>query len=268
MRIEEWTMPVLRSGARGVRAAAKQQQPSPIEQGEAIATRTRRRRAAAAAAVLPSNDANNINNNDNKDLDNTDRDNNDTQQQQPVNENVVVAAAAASEEKEDNRNLGEGLRVAAGGGGARKEEIGEKPMDQFESGGRSNDKANAGEDDGNTASLPEKVCYLFVYTNLNHRIFWLHLHFKSWFSHARLCELGFACWCFCILVYVLWMCMFCYHVSRIELNVWFGHMASQNRNTELCCLLPNLSQVQVKEELLFSMIGIRWWFVIFPLIMG
>ncbi|KAI4355590.1 hypothetical protein L6164_004348 [Bauhinia variegata] len=137
-------MPVLRSGVRRGRAAAKQQkqeQHNPIEEGEAIATRTRRRRAAAAAPAVPK---------DNK-----------QKQQLVVNENVV-----APEKKEENRGLEEALRVGAaggtggdagGGGGAEKEEVGEKHMDEFNSGARSNDKGNAGEEEGSTAPLPEKV---------------------------------------------------------------------------------------------------------------
>ncbi|KAB1218513.1 Casein kinase I isoform delta-like [Morella rubra] len=127
-------MPVLRSGARRGRAAAKQQpNPNPIQEGEAIATRTRRRRAAAAAA-------NNNDGNKGKQL----------QHQRGVDEKVVVAAA---KEEKENRGLEEG----GGGGGPEKEEVGEKQMDDCDSGGRSKDKAHAGEDEGSTAPLPEKV---------------------------------------------------------------------------------------------------------------
>ncbi|XP_027344757.1 casein kinase 1-like protein HD16 [Abrus precatorius] len=125
-------MPVLRSGVRRGRAAAKQQQQqeqSPVE-GEAIATRTRRRRAAAAAAAVP-------------------RNNKQQQAAAVVNENVVVLAA----KEEENRGLEEGV----GGGGAEKEEVGEKEMDEYDSGGRSNDKANAGEEDANAPQVPQKV---------------------------------------------------------------------------------------------------------------
>ncbi|KAF5466539.1 hypothetical protein F2P56_016456 [Juglans regia] len=128
-------MPVLRSGARRGRAAAKQQpNPNPAEVGEAIATRTRRRRAAAEAAN------NTINNNKQR------------QHQRGADENVVVARA---EEKE---KLGLEERGGGGGGGAEEEEeIGEKQMDDCDSGGRSNEKVHAGEDEGSTAPLPEKV---------------------------------------------------------------------------------------------------------------
>ncbi|KAK9282472.1 hypothetical protein L1049_005390 [Liquidambar formosana] len=128
-------MPVLRSGVRRGRAA---KQPNPIEEGEAIATRTRRRRAAAAA---PRN-----------------------KQQRPVDENVVAAAAAAAPlqaKEEAERGLKEARGVGGIGGGARggveKEEVGEKQMDEFDSGGKSADKGHAGEDEGSTAPLPEKV---------------------------------------------------------------------------------------------------------------
>ncbi|PSS07404.1 Casein kinase 1-like protein [Actinidia chinensis var. chinensis] len=114
-------MPVLRSGARRGRAAKQQPNSTPIE-GEAIATRTRRRRAAAAAP--PKNN-------------------------HPVNENVVAAAAPAEEAREaDNKVLEEPLRLG-GGGRVRREEVGEKPMDE--------EKAHAGEDEGSTAPLPERV---------------------------------------------------------------------------------------------------------------
>ncbi|KAL2338033.1 hypothetical protein Fmac_012479 [Flemingia macrophylla] len=137
-------MPVLRSGARRGRVAVKQEQQeqSPVAEGEAIATRTRRRRAAAAAAAVPVP---------------VPKSNNNKQQQQQqqqqqqhqqvvVNENVVAAA-----KEEENRGL------EGGGGGARKEEVAEKVMDGCGSGGRSNDKANAGEDDPNAPQVPQKI---------------------------------------------------------------------------------------------------------------
>ncbi|KAK8988689.1 hypothetical protein V6N11_030069 [Hibiscus sabdariffa] len=142
-------MPVLRRGARRGRAAAQNQQKlsNPIEVGEAIATRTRRRRraeeeAVAAAVAAPLK-------NDNK----VDDGNKDKKQRaQGVNEKLAVAAAgeaAVREEEENNKN-----RVLEE---AKKEEVGEKPMDEFNSGGRSKDKGNAGEDEGSTAPLPEKA---------------------------------------------------------------------------------------------------------------
>jgi len=139
-------MPVLRNGANRGRGAAKQQRlQNPVVEGEAIATRTRRRRAAAAAAAVPK-----VNhNNENKPK--------QPQQHPPpeqvvvVNEHVVVAA-----KEEENRGLGKG--VGAAGAGAGKEEVGEKEMVGHDSGGRSNDKANAGgEDDANTPEIPQKV---------------------------------------------------------------------------------------------------------------
>lgn len=139
-------MPVIRNGASRGRGAAKQQerQQGPAAEGEAIATRTRRRRAAAAAAAVPKSNNNNDENNKCK----------QQQQHQPeqvvvVNENVVVAA-----KEEENRGLGEGV----GAGGAEREEVGEKEMVGYNSGGRSNDKANAGpEDDANTPEVPQKI---------------------------------------------------------------------------------------------------------------
>ncbi|GKV27173.1 hypothetical protein SLEP1_g36375 [Rubroshorea leprosula] len=144
-------MPELRTGARRGRAAAtkKQQQPNPIEAGEAIATRTRRRRAAAAAAaaaearVVPVPDNNEENKNDNK----------KKEPQLVVGEKLELATAAGAlkeeeENRKNNRALEEGVRKD-------QEEVGEKHMDEFDSGG--NDKANAGEDEGSTAPLPEKV---------------------------------------------------------------------------------------------------------------
>ena len=138
-------MPELRSGARRGRAP-KQQQPNqnPIEGGGAIATRTRRRRAAAES---PKND-------------------------QAVNENVVAVEAPAAAREADNRVLVEPLGVGVGvggggagdigggGGGGGREEVGEKPMD--DSGG---DKAHAGEDEGSTAPLPERVRLLNLDTH-------------------------------------------------------------------------------------------------------
>ncbi|KAL6972761.1 Casein kinase 1-like protein hd16 [Sarracenia purpurea var. burkii] len=124
-------MPVLRGRVRRGRAAKQQPNPNPIE-GEAIATRTRRRRAAAAAAS-PRND-------------------------QLVNENVVAAVTPAEAREAENWVLEGPVRVGRGGvdiGGGGREEVGEKPMD--DSGARSADKAQAGEDEGSTAPLPEKV---------------------------------------------------------------------------------------------------------------
>ncbi|GMQ08545.1 hypothetical protein CsSME_00052221 [Camellia sinensis var. sinensis] len=122
-------MPVLRSGVRRGRAAKQQPKSNPTEGEAAIATRTRRRRAAAK------ND-------------------------QAVNENVVAAAAPAAEAREvgNNRVLEEPVRVGGDIGGGGREEVGERPMDDFGSGGaKSADKALGGEDEGSTAPLPERV---------------------------------------------------------------------------------------------------------------
>ncbi|GLU14440.1 hypothetical protein SLE2022_310100 [Rubroshorea leprosula] len=141
-------MSELRSGVRGGRAAAKKkqqqhQQPNPIEAGEAIATRTRRRQAAAAAAAavvpVPKNNEGNRNEENKK------------QPQQAVGEKLEVPAAAGAlneENRKNNKVLEEGVR-------REKEEVGERHMDEFDSGGK--DKVNAGEDEGSTAPLPERV---------------------------------------------------------------------------------------------------------------
>ncbi|XWS18954.1 hypothetical protein CRYUN_Cryun32bG0089200 [Craigia yunnanensis] len=146
-------MPVLRRGVRrGLVAAPKQQQqPNPIEAEEAIATRTRRRRraaeAAAAAAVAAPVTNNNNGDNENK---------NKKQRTQGVNEKLVVAAAGEAAVRENNNSNNN--RVLEEEERAEKEEVGEKPMAEFNGGGgRSNDKGNAGEDEGSTAPLPEKV---------------------------------------------------------------------------------------------------------------
>ncbi|KAK3219961.1 hypothetical protein Dsin_013931 [Dipteronia sinensis] len=138
-------MPELRSGVRRGRAAAaaarkaEQQEErvadpdrSPIAvvaaavAGEAIATRTRRRRAAAAAAVAVPVPVVPTGNNNNK---------------------AVV--------KFNEKLVGEKVKEAEA---EKAEGVGEKNMDEFNSGGRSNDKAKAGgDDDGSTAPLPEKI---------------------------------------------------------------------------------------------------------------
>lgn len=143
-------MPVLRNGARRGLAAKKQQQErqaSPIEAGEAIATRTRRRRAAAAAAeekavvvVVPKNNRNKRQQEKRKEV-----------VVVVADENVAVAPVAAAKEEEQEQQA---FGVEAGG--AEKEEVGEKQMDD-DSGARSNDKGHAGEDEGSTAPIPEKV---------------------------------------------------------------------------------------------------------------
>ncbi|KAK2654667.1 hypothetical protein Ddye_014523 [Dipteronia dyeriana] len=136
-------MPELRSGVRRGRAAAaaarKAEQKeervaepdrSPIAAGEAavageaIATRTRRRRAAAAAAVAVRVPV--VPTGNNKAV-------------VKVNEKLVAGKIKEAEAE-------------------KAEGVGEKNMDEFNSGGRSNDKAKAGgDDDGSTAPLPEKI---------------------------------------------------------------------------------------------------------------
>lgn len=134
-------MPVLRSGARrgqGAGAAEKQekQQSNPNEAGGAIATRTRRRRAAAAAAAVA------------EPADNG-------QRFEKAIDELGVAVASAHKEVENNINHN---RLLEG-----KEEVAEKPMGEFDSGARSADKAPAGEEEGSTAPLPERVCPLLYH---------------------------------------------------------------------------------------------------------
>lgn len=146
-------MPVLRSGARRGRAKQQKDVLSPIEpEGEAIASRTRRRRIAAAAVeVVPNTDAKQLSKGNDR-------------QPPPVNDRVAAVVA----NPEEHRVPKEGFRVRGGGdfgvaevgggaGGAKKEEIGEKKMDDHDSGAGSNDKAHAVEEEGSTAPLPEKV---------------------------------------------------------------------------------------------------------------
>ncbi|KHN39248.1 Casein kinase I isoform delta-like, partial [Glycine soja] len=87
---------------------------------------------------------------------NNNNNNTNNQQQQPeqvavVNENVAIAVR----EEENNRVAEEGV---VGGGGAEREGVAEKEMGGCDSGGPSNDKANAaGEDDANAPQVPEKI---------------------------------------------------------------------------------------------------------------
>ncbi|KAK8618819.1 hypothetical protein V6N13_132798 [Hibiscus sabdariffa] len=160
-------MTVLRNGARRGRAAAQkrqqqQQQQQPIEAGEAIATRTRRRRRAAEAAAAAAVEAP-VTNNDISDGENK----NKKQRVQGGNEKLAVAAAGEaavgadennnSNDEDTNNNNND--RVLAEREGVEKEEVGvDKAMDEFGSGGRrSNDKGNAGDDEGGTPPIPEKV---------------------------------------------------------------------------------------------------------------
>ncbi|XP_043720209.1 casein kinase 1-like protein HD16 isoform X2 [Telopea speciosissima] len=121
-------MPELRSGVRRGRAA----QPNPIG-GERLITKTRKRRTA--------------------------------KNKQPIDENIVrgCVPTTSQQAKEEKKTLEEG---GVGGGawadfgglvGASKEEVGEKKMEDYDSGARSADKAPGAEDEGSTAPLPEKV---------------------------------------------------------------------------------------------------------------
>lgn len=130
-------MPVLRSGARkGRGASAANQQPQEeqqlnlIEAGGAIATRTRRRRAAAAATAVAEPVLN------------------DQRVEKAINE-VGIAVVPTPKQAENNVNRN---RLLEG-----KQVIAEKPMDGFDKGAWSADKAAAGEDEGSTGPLPERV---------------------------------------------------------------------------------------------------------------
>lgn len=138
-------MPVRRSGARRGRAAQAVTRQGPVDAGGAIATRTRRRRAVAAAAVaVPVG-------------------NELEPEEKAVDENL---AAEAVEAEEGKAKEGEGYRVILELGlgvsppALQKEVVGEKPMDDFDSGAGCSNKGHAGEDEGSTAPLPEKVCAL------------------------------------------------------------------------------------------------------------
>ncbi|KAL4387907.1 hypothetical protein GQ457_09G006320 [Hibiscus cannabinus] len=150
-------MPVPRNRARRGRGAApkpqqqqqQQQQPNPIEVGEAIATRTRRRRRAAEAAVAAAVVAP-VTNNNNGDGGNK----NKKPRARGANEELAVPAAGEEENNAKNNND----RVLVGRERMEKEEVEDKAMGDFDSGGRlSNDKGNAGEEEGSTAPFPEKV---------------------------------------------------------------------------------------------------------------
>ncbi|XP_073140299.1 casein kinase 1-like protein HD16 isoform X2 [Henckelia pumila] len=132
-------MPVLRSGVRRGRRGKQQQQQPPhndinqnpdkdiipvVEENAAIATRTRRRRAEAAAAVAVA---------------------------EPVDDKVVAAVAAVEVrevEEQGERVLEQPERI---------EEVGEKLMDDYGSGGKSPDKGNAGDDELAATPIPERV---------------------------------------------------------------------------------------------------------------
>lgn len=165
-------MPVLRGGARrGRRPKQQQQQPqpqpqpntnnndqSPIE-GEAIAARTRRRRAAAAAAAATL----------------------------PVDENVgrippAAAAAAAAEGRAVEKEVKEEAIRAK-----RREEVGDKPMDDYDSGAKSPERGHAADDDGSAAPLPEKVSLFTFFRVLQFICVCFHLHVYTFFVSIMEC---------------------------------------------------------------------------------
>lgn len=99
-----------------------QAQPNPVVQNERPAAGVNRRRRAPARG------------------------------RQPAEEIVVV-------EPKEEVGLAEGVGEIGGigGGEENREGVGER-MDEFDSGAKSADKLPGGEDEGNTAPLPEKVC--------------------------------------------------------------------------------------------------------------
>ncbi|XXG45863.1 hypothetical protein AAC387_Pa02g0831 [Persea americana] len=122
----------LRSGARRGRAQ-QQQQPIAVVEGQGVAANTRRRRTPK---------------------------NNRQAAQEPaaaaVDENIAVRDCGPTrslEAKEEARLL-EGVGDF---GGERKELVEEKKMEDQDSGGKSADKVAAGEDEGSTTPIPEKV---------------------------------------------------------------------------------------------------------------
>ncbi|XP_023514196.1 casein kinase 1-like protein HD16 isoform X2 [Cucurbita pepo subsp. pepo] len=140
-------MPLLRSGVRRGRAKQQKDVLCPIEpEGEAIATRTRRRsKAAAAVEVLPNINEKRLQEGSN-------------QQPPPVNDTVAAAVANPEEHRVPKGGFEFGVgEVGGAAGGAKKEEIGDKKMDDHDSGAGSNDKAHAVEEEGSTAPLPEKI---------------------------------------------------------------------------------------------------------------
>ncbi|KAF7830102.1 casein kinase 1-like protein HD16 [Senna tora] len=132
-------MPELRSRARRNRALHNPN-PNPITQPQNPTVRTRQRRRTTAhyrknrkqEDTIGVDEINNI-----------------------VNKDVgALPETGTLRDKEEEKEQGQApdvpLRVL-------REEIGDKAMDEYDSGGRSPDKAPAAEDDGSTAPLPEKV---------------------------------------------------------------------------------------------------------------
>lgn len=135
-------MRVPRTGSRRPLAARAVNHRKPADAGGAIATRTRRRRAVAAATVAVPAD-------------------NELEPEEKAGDGNVVVEAAEAEEGEAKE--GEGDRVileeclGVSPPALQKKGGGEKPMDDFDSGAGRSNKGHAGEDEGSTAPLPEKV---------------------------------------------------------------------------------------------------------------
>lgn len=69
-------------------------------------------------------------------------------------ENAVKKTTSFRTGQEDTKQVEEGVRVL-------KEEVGEKQMDENDSGGRSGDNGLGAEEEGSTAPLPERVPFSF-----------------------------------------------------------------------------------------------------------
>ncbi|XWS72515.1 hypothetical protein CRYUN_Cryun02cG0046500 [Craigia yunnanensis] len=140
-------MPELRSHARRNRASINPNpNPNPIDilpqpdttnNRDKLTVRTRRRRTAQNRkekdAIVAAVDDNKLNNNDNK------------------HNNIVSGAGFETTpvRRKEDEDIKE-LRLL-------REEVAEKKMDEYVSGGRSGDKGPGAEDEGSTAPLPEKV---------------------------------------------------------------------------------------------------------------
>lgn len=116
-------MPELRSGVRRGRQA------KPIEGDQKVTERRTRGRPPTTAAAKKR-----------------------TNKKKTIDENIARGSAPRTTPFQANKE--EAVRVLEG----VKEEVGEKEMDDYDSGGgRSGDKGLAAEDEGSTAPLPEKV---------------------------------------------------------------------------------------------------------------
>ncbi|OMO86647.1 hypothetical protein COLO4_20992 [Corchorus olitorius] len=153
-------MPELRSHARRNRASVNPNpNPNPInllpqpDSNNKFTVRTRQRRTGQNRkqkdAIVADVDDNKLN------------DNNGNEQNNILSGAEFETTPLGKKEGEDIKEL----RVL-------REEVAEKKMDEYDSGGRSGDKGPGAEDEGSTAPLPEKVFYL-----LDFLLFWQDFHF-------------------------------------------------------------------------------------------